>query len=347
MFRFARRRPAATVSVALVALLAASGLASCAAPSPASSPAHGSASHQGSALKVVASTSVYGSLAKAVAGDDADVESIISSPSQDPHSYEATARDKLTLSHAQLVVLNGGGYDDFAVQIVESLPTQPTVIKAMEGEGHSHDHAAEGGESPAASKSPAAEDEHGHDHDHGHDHGAGNEHVWYDLHQMQHLTDHLKEGLSTADPEHSAGYAERAAQLNKKLEGLEERAHGLEKKSKGATYIMTEPVPQALLETAGLKNVTPEGLAESIEEGDEIAPLAMKAATDALEAGKVTVFAFNSQTADDQTNALKAAAQRGGVPVLDVTETLPEGQDYLGWMGKNIDRLEEALNAAK
>lgn len=331
--RFASRT-AAKASAALVVLLAASGITSCSAP------AQGSEGAQGDALKVTASTSVYGSLAQAVGGEDVAVESIISSPSQDPHSYEATARDKLTLSHAKLVVLNGGGYDDFAVQIVDSLSSKPAVIKAMEGEGHSHEgeHAEES--SGEAAKESAQDD-------HAHEHAEGNEHVWYDLHQMQHLATKLKDGLSEADPDNAAGYSERAAQLTQKLKGLEERAHGLETKAKGASYVMTEPVPQALLDTAGLKNVTPKGLAESIEEGNEIAPLAMKSATESLEAGKVSVFAFNSQTADDQTNALKAAAQKGGVPVLDVTETLPEGQDYLSWMGKNIDALEEALDAAK
>ena len=40
-------------------------------------------------LTVVASTTVWGSVARAVAGDAADVKSIISDPSADPHSYES------------------------------------------------------------------------------------------------------------------------------------------------------------------------------------------------------------------------------------------------------------------
>lgn len=337
MFSSARpvSRTTARLSLALVGVLAASGLASCAADQPAKE----------TKLTLVASTSVYGSLAESVAGDDAEVESIITSPAQDPHSYEATARDKLTLSKANLVVLNGGGYDDFAVQIVDSLSTKPTVIKAMEGEGHSHEHAAEGSEDHADHAS--GEDSAAHDHDHAHEHGEGNEHVWYDLAEMEHMVTKLKDGLSQADPDNAGEYAERAEQLTKKLKGLQERTHALESKGKAASYIMTEPVPQALLDSAGLKNATPEGLAEAIESGEEIAPLAMKSATDALESGKVSVFAFNSQTSDEQTNALKAAAQKGGVPVLDVTETLPEGEDYVSWMGKNIDALQEALDAAK
>jgi zinc/manganese transport system substrate-binding protein len=33
------------------------------------------------------------------------------------------------------------------------------------------------------------------------------------------------------------------------------------------------------------------------------------------------------------------------VPVVDFTETLPEGQDYLAWMETNAESVLEALNA--
>src|SRR6478609_11298297 len=64
-------------------------------------------------INVVASTNVYGDIARAIGGDKVSVTAIITKTSQDPHSYEATAQDRLAISKAELVIENGGGYDGF------------------------------------------------------------------------------------------------------------------------------------------------------------------------------------------------------------------------------------------
>ena len=56
-----------------------------------------SSSHDADGINIVASTNVYGSIAKAIAGDKATVHSIIKDPSADPHSYEASPNDIATL----------------------------------------------------------------------------------------------------------------------------------------------------------------------------------------------------------------------------------------------------------
>lgn len=71
-------------------------------------------------VDVVASTNVWGSVAQAIGGDKVNVHSIIDSPDQDPHDYEATAKDKLAFSKAKIAITNGGGYDDWATKLVKS-----------------------------------------------------------------------------------------------------------------------------------------------------------------------------------------------------------------------------------
>ena len=85
------RRYAARLSVAASAGLAALLLSSCAGTAGANSP---SAS---GAIEVVTSTNVYGDIVKAVGGDKVNVNAIITKTSQDPHSYEASAQDKLVI----------------------------------------------------------------------------------------------------------------------------------------------------------------------------------------------------------------------------------------------------------
>jgi zinc/manganese transport system substrate-binding protein len=55
------------------------------------------------------------------------------------------------------------------------------------------------------------------------------------------------------------------------------------------------------------------------------------------------VLVYNEQTSGPQTEKSEAAAKAAGIPVIPVTETLPKGKDYLGWMTANVDALASAL----
>ena len=114
----------------LVALGAASVLllAGCAGTAGAASTPGAS----GAKLTVVASTNVYGQIAQEIGGGLVDVTSIVSSGSQDPHGYEASAQDQLTISKADLIIENGAGYDAFVDALITSSGTTAPVINAAE-----------------------------------------------------------------------------------------------------------------------------------------------------------------------------------------------------------------------
>jgi zinc/manganese transport system substrate-binding protein len=58
----------------------------------------------------------------------------------------------------------------------------------------------------------------------------------------------------------------------------------------------------------------------------------------------VAALVNNGQTETPVTNQLDDAAKSAGVPIVQVTETLPEGvTGYLDWMTKQVDALSGAL----
>ena len=69
----------------------------------------------------------------------------------------------------------------------------------------------------------------------------------------------------------------------------------------------------------------------------------LKAADDLVGFGGIRLLAYNTQTEGPQTLALKEAAEAAGVPVLDFSETLPDGKSYLQWMTDNVDSIAKAL----
>ncbi|MGW0840717.1 metal ABC transporter solute-binding protein, Zn/Mn family [Streptomyces sp. NPDC002787] len=303
------RRLALTTGISL-ALLAGCGNSS-------DSGSDGSASQDpasSSAIPVVASTNVYGDIVEQIGGEKVDVTSIMSKPDQDPHSYEASTQNQLALSKAKVVIENGGGYDDFIDRMLKSGDSSAEVINAVEVSGK---------------KAPAG--------------GELNEHVWYDFPTVGKLADSIATALGEADPDDAATFTKNATAFKAKLKPLETKEAQIRTEHDGDAVAITEPVPLYLTEASGLVNKTPEEFSEAIEEGDDVSPKTLQD-TLALFTGKqVKALVYNDQTSGPQTEKVEQAAKAAGVPVVPVTETLPNGKDYLSWMTANVDALASAL----
>lgn len=328
----------------IVALSAASALAlaGCAGANTPESSANGK-------IQVVASTDVYGQIAEEIGGDAIEVTSIITSASQDPHSFEATAQDQLVVSRADLIIENGGGYDSFMDSLIEASDAQGHVITAAEyshdwpGGEHGDDHGDEHAEDEHA-EDEHAEDEHADGEHAGHDHIEGfNEHVWYDPHTIEHVAEAIADELSELDAANSATFAANLAAFVEQIEGLESSLGEIEASDAGAGIFVTEPVPVYLTTAAGLENLTPEAFSEAVEEGQDVPPATLLQSLDLIDSGSVRILIANSQTGGAETTQVIEAADAKGIPVLEFSETLPEGQTYISWMQQNIEALAGAL----
>ncbi len=299
-------------------------------------------------LQVVTSTNVYGDIVSAIAGDTVDVTAIISSTSQDPHEYEATAKDQLAVSKAGLLIENGGGYDSFMDALVEATGTKAPVISAVEfshdwpgndGHDHSDDHSDAPTDDPTTEASDVADDHSGHDHIEGF-----NEHVWYDPHTIEHVAEKIAEELTALVPSESATFSQGLADFTAGISTLEGALDTLSAAHAGEKIFITEPVPLYLTTAAGLENVTPEAFSEAVEEGQDVPPATLLEATRILEAGDVRILIANSQTGGAETTQVIELAKKQGIPVLEFSEIKPQDQTYLQWMEANVALLADTLN---
>jgi zinc/manganese transport system substrate-binding protein len=307
-----------------LSLVAASALALSGCASSDDAPADG-------VIRIVASTNVYGDLAATIAGDAAEVTSIIHDSAQDPHEYEATSRDALALADADLVIVNGGGYDDFMDTLLEAHDSDAVVLDAVELSGlepEGHDDEAEDGDA---------------DEGHDHDHGEFNEHVWYSFDAMATLADAIATQLGELDPDDAATFTANATTFADGLDGLTTTAEGIASAHAGESFAITEPVPLYLLELAGLQNATPEEFSEAVEEGTDAPALVLEDVVTLVSDGSVAFLAYNEQTVGPQTEKVLAAAKDAGTPVVSFSEILPDGDDYLSWMAANLAAVEKAL----
>ena len=204
--------------------------------STANSGSNGSSGNDGGKVKVVATTDVYADIVKQVGGDNVDVTPIIASTSTDPHSYEATAADRVKTKDAGLVVVNGGGYDQFLEDMAGKDNSSQKVVNAVKLSGKltdsEYDHLAED------HKDGHHDHEDGEEHKHAHEF---NEHLWYDFDTMKKVATEVAEDLAQLDSAHADSYRENAKKLGTELDSLDSSAKKIN--GKGKKYISTEPVP--------------------------------------------------------------------------------------------------------
>lgn len=284
-------------------------------------------------VAVAASTEVWASVTSIVGGDWVEVTTIVPG-NQDPHSYQASARDQLVIEEAELVIANGGGYDDFMTQLFEASKNQGVFLKLVEGE---HIHGDE-----AHAEETHAEETHTEE---AHDHA--NEHIWFDLAKTEHAAEEIAASIIELRPEANADVTKNLEFFLSELANIELRVEALRERALGAGFVASEGVANLLLEDAGFQNLTPEALADAIEEERDVPVAALDEAEKLLKNKVAAILVVNIGIQDATSDRLKAAAEAGGRPIVSVAETPSanaiESTDYLDWLNHVVDQLQEAV----
>jgi len=304
-------------------VLASASLTSCSAtPADTSKPT------------IVATTNVWANVAEQIAGDNFVVTALITDPAQDPHSFEASARDQLAVSESSIFIINGGGYDEFAEVLATAAKVVPfNVYELHEGEHgaeHSEEHTEEGDHSGEEGHEEGHEDEHAHD---------GSDHTWYDLHVAELTAELLAAKMSELQPENAEEFTANAQSFAADIAALEERisAFGV-----NLSYFEAHPLATLLFNELGFTNLTPEGFAEAEEAGLEPSVKIMSDATGLIEQKKIGFLAVNRQVTSASLERLKKLAEENGIAVLTFDELLGDGQSYQDWFAAVLTELEAA-----
>lgn len=239
---------------------------------------------------------VWGSVARAVTGGHVPVKSILTGAHADPHSYQASPADAAAIVDAELVIYNGGGYDPWVDQVLAGHPG----VQAVD----------------AYSLLGAVGDD-----------DAPNEHVFYDPNVAKAVAATIADRLADLDPSNSGNYRANAAEFSRGADAIAISEHAIATTYPDAAVIATEPVVHYLLAAAGLKNRTPATFIAANENGNDPTPADMAAVLDMIAGREVAALLVNPQTPTAATDELQVAARRAGVPITELTETLPSGTD--------------------
>jgi zinc/manganese transport system substrate-binding protein len=267
----------------------------------------------GEVVDVVVSVSQWTDVVRQVAGDCANVTTIVASGAVDPHDFEAGTADLAAFSDADLVVVNGADYDAWAESAVATLDPAPTVLRA-----------ADLGGEPAAGADP---------------------HLWYEPQIVHAMGPAVADALAGLSPDATEYVQQRAAAWQAGLRRYTDAVVALGSTAAGRTYAATETVVDRMAAAIGLVDVTPAGYRRAVSNESEPAPGELAAFEAALADGSVDVLIYNTQTSGSVPEQLRSAAEDAGVPVVEVTES-PSDADgsFVAWQLAQLSALSDALS---
>lgn len=296
MHRIARIAIAALASVGMLASVAACGSGQ-------------STSEKNGTIEVAASVNQWGTVAKALGGDNVNVTSIINSTNVDAHDYEPTTSDIAKLQKAQVIIVNGAGYDAWAVKAAQT--ANVTIVNA----------AAVGGVNDGE-----------------------NPHVWFSADVRKAVAQAITEAYEQADAAKKNDFDKMNDQWAAEENNVESKIAEVKQKTDGLAYAATESVASYLAEDMGLADATPSGYARATANESEPTPTDIKQFTDALKAGEIKLLVVNTQEESELTGKITDAAKSVEVPMVELTEQMPKQYDSLtAWMEGLVDAFSQAI----
>lgn len=296
MHRIARIAIAALASVGMLASVAACGSGQ-------------STSEKNGTIEVAASVNQWGTVAKALGGDNVNVTSIINSTNVDAHDYEPTTSDIAKLQKAQVIIVNGAGYDAWAVKAAQT--ANAIIVNAAEIGG------VNDGENP---------------------------HVWFSADVRKAVAQAITEAYEQADAAKKNDFDKMNDQWTADENNVESEIAEVKQKTDGLAYAATESVASYLAEDMGLADATPSGYARATANESEPTPTDIKQFTDALKAGEIKLLVVNTQEESELTGKITDAAKSVEVPMVELTEQMPEQYDSLtAWMEGLVDAFSQAI----
>jgi zinc/manganese transport system substrate-binding protein len=302
--------------VAGAAALAAVALAGCSTTPAATGAAATSSAGSSKVITVVAAENFWGSLAGQLGGTHVKVTSIISNPDADPHDYEPTAADGREVAAAQMVIINGVGYDGWATKLADANPSASrTTLTVGDLVG------AKDGDNP---------------------------HRWYNPDNVKQVMAQITADYQKADPADGAYFtAQHNKVVNTNLKQYFSLISQINASYAGTPVGASESIFAMLSPALGLDLLTPPTFLRAISEGTDPSA-ADKAAIDRqIKAKQIKVYVYNSQNATPDIQAQVKAAKAQGIPVTTITETLtPAGASFQEWQVAQLAALKQALAQA-
>jgi zinc/manganese transport system substrate-binding protein len=299
-----------SVRVLLVGVAVAVLAGGCATTAP------GSTKVSQDVVDVVAAENFWGSLATQLGGTHAHVRAIITNPNADPHDYEPTAADATAIHTANLVIVNGVGYDDWAAQLLAANPSNARTDLTV---------------GDLVGVRP-----------------GGNPHRWYDPDNVRAVIDRITADYEKIDPPDHAYFARlHDTVVNTDLKQYFGLVEAIRTTYAGTPVGASESIFAPLAAATGLDLLTPASFLDAVSEGGEPTAADKVTIDNQIRNHQIRVYVYNRQNATPDVQAQVDAATAAHIPVTTITETLtPADATFQQWQVAQLTDLIAALKGA-
>ncbi len=276
----------------------------------------GTSTSRGSGLiQVVAGESFWGSIATQLGGSKVEVQSVVSDPNADPHEYQSGTGDARAVADADLVVLNGVGYDDWGQKLLaagSSRHRQVLDVGRLLGR--------KAGDNP---------------------------HFWYDPAAVVKVADAVTARYESIDATDASYFVQRRSDFTTALKPYLDEIAAIKQRYSGTAIGATESVFGYMAAALGLDLISPRAFMDAVSQGNDPPVSAVATFHDQVAGNRIKVLVYNVQTATAVTTNLKALAAAHLIPTVGVSETLrPPGITFQDWQVAQLRNLEGALSRA-
>jgi zinc/manganese transport system substrate-binding protein len=291
----------------LVAIAALAVTAACSGPA-------GAGGAGGPTLRVVAAENFWGSIADQLGGAHANVQSVVSDPNADPHEYPSNTNDSRAIAMADVVIVNGAGYDTWAQDMLGASKSSSRKVITVAGEvGRKQ---------------------------------GDNPHFWYDPAYVEQIADRITATYKSADAADASYFDQQRTRFGAALEPYRARIAEIKQRFSGVKIAATESIFAYMASALGLDLISPPGFMTAIAEGTEPPVSTVIQFQNQIQRKEAKVLVYNVQAFSAVTTNLKHMAAAADIPVVGVSETLqPETATFQEWQLGQLLALENALNA--
>jgi len=264
-------------------------------------------------LQIVAAENFWGNIASQIGGDKVHVISVVSDPNADPHEFATSTNTARDFAHAKYVILNGVGYDSWGDALIKAQPeNNRTVLKIADAVGKKE---------------------------------GDNPHLWYSPAYVQQAAEHMAADMSKLDPAHASTYKNNLDTFKKTWADYQGQLAAIKKNYAATKIAATEDIFEYTAAAAGFDVISPRSFMQAVAESNDPPTESIAGFQKQLQNKEPALLVYNQQTSTPLTESLKKLATDNDIPVVGITETMPEGApSFQDWMNTQLTAIQRYIS---
>ena len=263
-------------------------------------------------INVVAAENFYGNVAYLIAGDYANVKSIITNVHADPHLFTTSTKTAMIVQNADVIIFNGADYDPWIKPFINVKNNKVTTVDVSSLVN------AQSGDNP---------------------------HIWYQPQTFVMLAKKLTEIFSAIAPKHEKTFRLNLKTFLQRYQSIDTLIHSIKSKYQGTKVTATEPIFGYMAEALGLVMMGQKFQWVMMNDA-EPTPKMLIHYQRLLTDKQVNVLFHNKQVQGNTSDALLKLAKAHHIPIVGITESMPKGNNVITWLKTILEETKKALALA-